>query len=550
MAPLAIDAIEEEGCETTESGGATDTFAALPPSKYGDNTPLNKKRRSSLVPKGVWVHVKRIKCAVIRKEFTHVCLLCWRRLNVTRDRNAGNRFLTTVALRHNAEFHPDEAPSLKRTQREEVKLNNLQASSAAVGEESVSSSSGPRTLAGFFINLKQMALTKAARFYVYGTSHVSKATFECLYFREMQQGYYTAGGGVGKCPLLTIKGLKAYVHAEYRNFLALAKFAINEALVSAEGNPFGQCLHDAATLASHDHVLAIGFNYVDVDLTTNWTLCLSCIPIDKGTDLAVASALNEVFVEVLGYRHSQLAHSTTSDRAAMGVVEDTYACGMHDTDKIGRFAIGDLVRTRKKVPVNSFNEGQAHINELQKLAVYINRNKQRHGRLLALNQAVPGGFARIRPKTDYNGTRVSARRNLVQSMVRLHKGVRLFCASEPDAPGQDVDWEACVEILALLDNSAEVATLSQTEKYFTSALGFLAKERMMDRYRAATMEVVDLPRVTPSPHLPKVRDQRAPQPPPRVQPFRHTQSREMGGLGGGWLPLWFRNFMDMPCTFN
>ena len=65
-------------------------------------------------------------------------------------------------------------------------MNNFQASSAAVGEEAVSSSSGPRTLAGFFINLKQMALNKAARFYVYGTSHVSKAAFECPYFREVQ----------------------------------------------------------------------------------------------------------------------------------------------------------------------------------------------------------------------------------------------------------------------------------------------------------------------------------------------------------------------------
>ena len=83
MAPLAIDAIEEEGCETAESGGATDTFAALPPTKYGDNTPVKKKRRSSLVPKGIWVHVKRIKCSVIRKQLTHVCILCWRRFNVS-----------------------------------------------------------------------------------------------------------------------------------------------------------------------------------------------------------------------------------------------------------------------------------------------------------------------------------------------------------------------------------------------------------------------------------------------------------------------------------
>ena len=117
---------------------------------------------------------------------------------------------------------------------------------------------------------------------------------------------------------------------------------------------------------------------------------------------------------------------------------------------------------------------------------------------------MPGGFAPVRPQTDYNGTRVSARRGLVFSMVRLHKGARLFAASEEGAPGRELDWEALAELLALFDTSALVATLSQTEKYFTSALGFPAKERMMDTFRAPTMEVVDLPKVTPSPLLPKV----------------------------------------------
>ena len=48
-----------------------------------------------------------------------------------------------------------------------------------MAEEGASSSSlAPRTLGGFFVALKQTALTKAARFYVYGSGRVSKKTFD------------------------------------------------------------------------------------------------------------------------------------------------------------------------------------------------------------------------------------------------------------------------------------------------------------------------------------------------------------------------------------
>ena len=77
----------------------------------------------------------------------------------------------------------------------------------------------------------------------------------------------------------------------------------------------------------------------------------------------------------------------------------------------------------------------------------------------------------------------------------------MYVLSEHDAPGP-VDWEATAELLALFDISAKFATLSQTEQIFVTALGVLAKEKMMAEFRAHQTRVVDLPNVTPSPRMP------------------------------------------------
>ena len=87
MASIPDAAVEEEegdaattspsaAAESAEGGGgASGSPAAQPPSKYGDNAPVSNKRRRSLVPKGSWVIVKRIKCPELRKHYTHVCIL-------------------------------------------------------------------------------------------------------------------------------------------------------------------------------------------------------------------------------------------------------------------------------------------------------------------------------------------------------------------------------------------------------------------------------------------------------------------------------------------
>ena len=63
-------------------------------------------------------------------------------------------------------------------------------------------------------------------------------------------------------------------------------------------------------------------------------------------------------------------------------------------------------------------------------------------------------------------------------------------------------WRTGTEIFALLAISADVATLSQTEKKYVTALLVPLKMRMMRRYRRDALQVIVLNEVTASPPRP------------------------------------------------
>ena len=69
-----------------------------------------------------------------------------------------------------------------------------------------------------------------------------------------------------------------------------------------------------------------------------------------------------VCIEMMGMELTSIIGAAVQDRAALTVPEyigldEAEACDMHDGDKIGRSAIGELVRSNKKVAVNPFNNG-------------------------------------------------------------------------------------------------------------------------------------------------------------------------------------------------
>ncbi len=62
-------------------------------------------------------------------------------------------------------------------------------------------------------------------------------------------------------------------------------------------------------------------------------------------------------------------YAGVSDELGMAEKE---VCGMHDADKLGQSAVGALVRSKHKVAVNPFPQGQALLKKAHAVAVHFN----------------------------------------------------------------------------------------------------------------------------------------------------------------------------------
>ncbi len=81
------------------------------------------------------------------------------------------------------------------------------------------------------------------------------------------------------------------------------------------------------------------------------------------------------------------------DRAAKGVASeldlDEEVCGMHDTDKLGRSATRQLVRSRNKQVVNPFCEGVELMKKANTMGSYFSYGK-RHEYLMDTGKVLGG----------------------------------------------------------------------------------------------------------------------------------------------------------------
>lgn len=190
---------------------------------------------------------------------THVCTTCWRRLVVTRDWQRAGAFITTVPNAHNRKYHADTDEGKESQGRVDASGQRKTGALLFAGSSSAGAPPPPPSMASFYVPPAEKALAFAARFYIYGKGHVSKETFDDPEFRGMLQAYYEAGGGVGKAPVLTTKGLKAWVDAEYDVFRSFARFSIEHLLEYSMGYPPGQGLHDCVTLDNKEKYMSSVF---------------------------------------------------------------------------------------------------------------------------------------------------------------------------------------------------------------------------------------------------------------------------------------------------
>ena len=115
--------------------------------------------------------------------------------------------------------------------------------------------------------------------------------------------------------------------------------------------------------------LACGIECVDMLHQENHCICLGMDPLSDGTDATNATLLREVFRRAGLGEVEHAAHSSVEDRAARCVADlfehdHDDVCGLHDTDKIGRRMLGDLVRRLNNRVVDPFPAGQAFIKKV------------------------------------------------------------------------------------------------------------------------------------------------------------------------------------------
>ncbi|KAJ1447811.1 hypothetical protein M885DRAFT_541379 [Pelagophyceae sp. CCMP2097] len=366
----------------------------------------------------------------------------------------------------------------------------------------------PGVGAAYALKKVDAARAALARSDIYSKGTLSKSSFDDPAMRKRDQALFEAGGGTGKAPFLTRRGLVTWVRAEYAVFRMFARQMMLEGREYSKGNPFCQGLNDGATLKNKDKNLAVGLEFIDPKLLQNHTICLGMVRVLDGTNIGVARKVEEVSQAVLGHSYGDVFHSTIADFAAIGVCSELdheeEGCDMHDDDKLGRAAVGDLVRSRKKVVVNPFDDCQAILTKVKDAAVYFTYDGRRK-KLETYIQLIPGGCANVRLKTDLNKTRVAARYALIYSVLRMSKVLKLFAVANPSVTWKltDLEWEMVAEIEAVLRISGEVATILQTEQHYMGALGRCILVDMLQKYRAEKLWVIDLENVPSSNVLPR-----------------------------------------------
>jgi hypothetical protein len=171
------------------------------------------------------------------------------------------------------------------------------------------------------------------------------------------------------------------VHDHNKNDERFVKVMMKLCFDYSEGNPFAQGQQDGVTLADRMKYYSVALQFIPADRSTNLVVCIGVVPAVKGAnDSGSGSVKNTIPVieklcmEQTGYTWQQLCHSTMVDIAALafsaGMKHEKQGSQMHSGNKIGTSAVGDLVRTRGKVPENPFAAAQLVVHKAKAICNY------------------------------------------------------------------------------------------------------------------------------------------------------------------------------------
>ena len=151
-----------------------------------------------------------------------------------------------------------------------------------------------------------------------------------------------------KAPILDIKHLKEYINAEWVVFKKNLRKTINPHLEDAKGNSFCQFIHDGVTLDNKSKYQAYAMQFTDSKFRCNHVIAMSFRRVKSSTAQVVSDLARAVTKELTDHDFNTLFAASVQDAAAKSVARhlnvEVETCDMHDGDKVGGSAIGELVR--------------------------------------------------------------------------------------------------------------------------------------------------------------------------------------------------------------
>ena len=375
-----------------------------------------------------------------------------------------------------------KAESVKETEA----MNMMQASSKRIKVDST------QTTLKAFASPTDVAIGAIARWIMYSPSCPPMSVLNEPEFIDILTLFKNLGDPERRIKTPTMNRAQFFRHVDTED--AWVKKCLKEMIVkkhiNCKGNPFMQYIHDATTLDNSQIYLAIGAQFVPDDWSKNIVVALDFVPTKSTTGDACKILIENAFKACTSLEFDKVCSSGVQDKAALKTAEllglEKESCDMHDGDKIGKSAIGELVRSRNRVPVNPFNEGKAVVKKFQDQAKHFHSNPSNQGKLdnlLDRNKDLPN--AKI--QRDLNETRISARWNLLCSSLRMKKPMRLYEVDCGITLLTEEDWNAGLDFEAVLNCSRKLCTLSQCEKYYVAAFGAVVR---MDCHRTLTSEKI------------------------------------------------------------
>ena len=266
------------------------------------------------------------------------------------------------------------------------------------------------------------------------------------------------------------------------------RYVIREKVAQAHQSPFAQGIHDGGTLENKSKYQAFGLQFVDQFWRRNHVICIGFVPSQENTSEAVSELFNRTVRDRTLQTFSSIVASVIQDRAAKAVASEldleSEVCGMHDGDKLGRSAVGNLVRSKNHHKVNPFNEGEQLMALAHKIGTHFSYS-DRFDNLRKIGQAIQIPVADVCIQLDLNTTRIASQHGLLESLIRNNHALTIYQLKNPTYFSLSPQiWTEFAEFEAVLDVTRLTTTLCQAEQYYCGAYGALIKELTMKSLRA------------------------------------------------------------------